>query len=214
MAAAVPAAVAGLQKRSTTSTTKMKKNPKPKYKDPAGNLSDFDKSPPCGNQRKQPPEGIEMPMLAPFIRQNEPQSTRTALPQPPALVFPPGNDYCPLDHTSPHAEPSASICTASAAATDKQDAAAAVAEEDFWCAAAAETVDAEEQSREDDSREDLSQEGVEDLNKAFHDLVGAKTSGLDDLNYSSHDNNNNYFQEIKDKAHFIEYSNAKKVCHS
>ncbi len=135
------------------------------------------------------------------------------MPQPPALVFPHGDDYCPLDRTSPHAEPSASICTAAAAAIDEQDAAAAVDEEDIWCAAAVATVDAEEQSREDESREDLSEEGVEDLNKAFHNLVGAKTSGLDNLNYFSHDNNDNYFQEIKDKARFIKYSKAKKVCH-
>ncbi len=154
-----------------------------------------------------------MPMLDPFIRQNEPQSTRTALPQPPALVFPPGDDYLPLDHTSPHMEPFASICTAAAAAIDEQEAAAAVDEEDIWCVSAARTVDVEEQSREDESREDLSEEGEEDLNKAFHDLVGAKTSGLDDLNYSSHDNNDNYFREIKDKAHFNEYSDVKKVCH-
>jgi hypothetical protein len=196
------------------STTKMKKNPKPKYKDPAGNLSDFDNSPPCSNQRKQPPKGIGMPTLVPFICQNEPQSTRTALPQPPTLVFPPGDNYCPLNHTSPHVEPSASICTAAAAAIDKQDVATAVDEEDIWCTAAAATVVAEEQSREDESREDSSEEGVEDLSKAFHDLVGAKTSGLDNLDYSSHDNDNNYFQEIKDKLHFIEYSNAKKVCQS
>jgi hypothetical protein len=91
--------------------------------------------------------------------------------------------------------------------------AAAVDEEDIWCAATAATVDAEEQPREDESREDLSEEGVKDLNKAFHDLVRAKTSGLDNLNYSFHDNNDNYFQEIKDKARFIEYSDAKKVCH-
>ncbi len=113
--------------------------------------------------------------------------------QPPALVFPPGDDYCPLDHTLLHAEPSASICTAAAAAIDKQDVAAAVDEEDIWCAAAAATVDAEEQSREDESREYLSEEGVEDLNKAFHNLEGAKTSGLEDLDYSSHDNDDDYF---------------------
>ncbi len=74
-------------------------------------------------------------------------------------------------------------------------------------------LDAEEQSREDASREDLSEEGVEDLNKALHDLVGAKTSGLDDLNYSSHDDNDDYFQKMKDKARFIKYCNVKKVCH-
>jgi hypothetical protein len=106
-------------------------------------------------------------------------------------------------------EPSASICTAAAAAIDKQDKANAVNEEDIWCKAAAATIDAEEQTNKDE----LSKEGVEDLNKAFDDLVGVKTSGLDDLDYSSNDNDDNYFQEIKDKARLIEYSDTKKVCH-
>jgi hypothetical protein len=112
----------------------------------------------------------------------------------------------------PHKEPPAFICTAAAAAIDKEDSAAAVHEEDIWCAAAAATV-AEEHSREDFPEEDLSDEGVENLGKAFQDLVGSKTSGLDNLNYSSDDNDDNYFQEIKDKMHFIEYSDVKKVNH-
>ncbi len=111
------------------------------------------------------------------------------MPQPPALFVPPGNDYRPLNHTLPHTEPSASICTAAATAIDEQDKANAVNEEDIWCAAAAATTDGEEQANEDES----SEEGVEDFNKAFDDLVGAKTSGLDNLDYSSNDNDNNYF---------------------
>jgi hypothetical protein len=175
------------------------------YKYPAGNLTDYDNSPPCGNQRKQTPEGVGMPTLVSFIHKNEPRSTRTALPQPPALFVPPGNDYCP-----PHTEPSASIFTvAAAAAIDEQDEANAVDEEDIWCAAAAATIDAEEQANKDES----SKEGVEDLNEAFDDLVGARTSSLDDLDYCSNDNNNDYIQEIKDEAHLIKYSDAKKVCH-
>ncbi len=43
-------------------------------------------------------------------------------------------------------EPSASTWTAAAAAIDKQDEANAVDEEDIWCAAAAATIDAEEQA--------------------------------------------------------------------
>ncbi len=131
------------------------------------------------------------------------------MPQPPALFVPPGNNYCQLDHSSPHTEPSASICTAAAAAIDEQDKTDAVDEEGIWCAAAAATIDAEEQANKDE----LSKEGVEDLNKAFDELVGAKASGLDDLDYSSNDNNDNYFQEIEDKAHLIKYSDTKKVCH-
>jgi hypothetical protein len=106
-------------------------------------------------------------------------------------------------------EPSTSICTAAAAAIDKQDEANAAGEEDIWCAAAVATIDAEEQANKDE----LSEEGVKDLNEAFDDLEGAKTSGLDDLDYSSNHKDNNYFQEIKDEAHLIEYFDAKKVCH-
>ncbi len=131
------------------------------------------------------------------------------MPQPPALFVPPGDDYRPLNHTLPHTEPSASICTAAAAAIDKQDEANAVDEEDIWCTAAAATIDAEEQANEDES----SKEGVEFLNEALDDMVGAKTSGLGNLYYSSNDIDDNYFQEIKDKAHLIKYSDAKKVCH-
>jgi hypothetical protein len=132
--------------------------------------------------------------------------------QPPAKIYTLGNVYRPLDHTLPHKEPPASICTAIAAAIDKKDSAAAVHEEDIWCAAAVATV-AEEHSREDFPGEDSSDEGVENLNKAFQDLVGLKISGLDDLDYSSDDNDNDYFQEIEDEARFIEYSDAKKVNH-
>ncbi len=57
----------------------------------------------------------------------------------------------------------------------------------------------------------MSDEGVENLNKAFQDLVGLKTSGLGDLSYSSDDNDDDYFQEIEDEAHFIKYSGARKV---
>jgi hypothetical protein len=101
---------------------------------------------------------------------------------------------------------------AAAAAIDEENSAAAFHEEDIWCAATAATV-AEEHSREDFPGEDLSDEGVKNLNKAFQDLAGLKTSGLDNLDYSSDDNDDDYFQEIKDEAHFIEYSDAKKVNH-
>jgi hypothetical protein len=67
-------------------------------------------------------------------------------------------------------ELSASIPTAVAAAIDKQDKANGVNEEDIWCAAVAVTIDAEEHANDDE----FSNEGVEDLNKAFDDLVGAQ----------------------------------------
>jgi hypothetical protein len=141
-----------------------------------------------------------------------PRGTRTGLPQPPAKIYTPGDVYRLLNHTSPHEESPASICTAAAAAINKEDSAAAVHEEDIWCTAAAATV-VEEHSREDFPGEDSSDEGVENLDEAFQDLVGSKTSGLDDLDYSSDDDDNDYFQEIKDKARFIEYSDVKKVNH-
>jgi hypothetical protein len=106
-----------------------------------------------------------------------------------------------------HTELSASICTAVAAAVDEQDEANAVDEEEIWCVAAAATIDSGEHAIVDE----FSEEGVEDLNKAFDDLVGAKTTGQDDLDYSSNDNDDDYFQEMKDKACIIEYSNTKKV---
>jgi hypothetical protein len=190
---------------------KTKKKPKPKYNHPAGNLSDFNDSPLCGNQHKQPPEVIGMPTLVPFIRCNEPQSTRIAMPQPSALFVPPhpGNTYRLLEKKMHHRELSASICTAVAAAIDEQDEAKEVDEEEIWCAAAVETIDAEEHG----NKNEFSDEGVEDLNKAFDDLIGAKSTGQDDLNYSDIDDDDDYLQEIKDEARLIEYSNAKKVCH-
>jgi hypothetical protein len=66
------------------------------------------------------------------------------------------------------------MCTAAAAAIDKEDSAAADHKEDIWCAAAVATV-VEEHSREDFPGEYSSDEGVENLDKAFQDLVGSKT---------------------------------------
>jgi len=44
----------------------------------------------------------------------------------------------------------------------------------------------------------------------FNDLIGATTCGLEDLNYSSYDDDDDYHQEI---ARLIEYSDATKVTH-
>jgi hypothetical protein len=147
----------------------------------------------------------------PLSRCNEPRSTRTTTPQPPALFVPrhAGDSYRPLEKISHHTELSASICTAVAAAIDKQDKAKEVDEEEIWCAAAAATIDAEEHGNENE----FSDKGVEDLNKAFDNLIGAKSTGQDDLNYFDIDDDDDYLQEIKDEAHLIEYSDAKKVCH-
>ncbi len=133
------------------------------------------------------------------------------MPQPPTLFVPPhsGDSYRLLEKILHHTELSASIRTAVAAAIDEQDEAKEVNEEEIWCAAAAANIDAEEHGNENE----FSDEGVEDLNKAFDDLIGAKSTGLDDLIYSDIDDDDDYLQEIKDEARLIEYSNAKKVCH-
>ena len=60
--------------------------------------------------RKSPPE--DMPSYVPYSKRNAPRSTRAAAPQPPSLVYlplltqPPDDDCNPLDHNSPHKEPS------------------------------------------------------------------------------------------------------------
>jgi hypothetical protein len=58
------------------------------------------------------------------------------------------------------------------------------AEEDNWCTVATAIID----------------EGGENLADDFNDLVGGKTSGLNELNYSSDDNDSDYHQEIEDEA--------------
>ena len=85
------------------------------------------------------------------------------------------------------------FCTAAAAAFDTE-------EEDNWCAVATTTIDSE---KEDGDFHDGD----------FNNLIGTKTFGLEDLNYSSYDDDNDYHQEIEDEARLIEYSVAKKVTH-
>ena len=187
---------AGTPKKKTTTSAKQKKNNPPE-------LSDIEESP--INQRKAPPEGI-MPSLVPHTRRNTVRSTRNGLPQPPAHVYippvdgndpfestiratvpylPPFDNIQPLDHTSPHKYPPASFVAAAACA-----------------ASPANTL-------EDDDEEE---EGI-NLKGTFNDLVGEDTSGLDDLSYSSAEDNEDYDDNMEKTVHRIEYSDSNRVCH-
>ncbi len=46
----------------------------------------------------------------------------------------------------------------------------------------------------------MSEDGVENLDDAFQELVGLKTSGLDNPDYSDDDADDDYFQEIEDEV--------------
>ena len=176
------------QKKTITSAKQRKSNPPPE-------LSDIEETP--INQRKAPPEDI-MPSLVPHTRRNTVRSTRNPLPQPPAHVYmpeyttritvpnlPPFDDQ-PLDHTSPHKYPPASFVAAAACAASSP----------------ADTL-------QDDAGEE---EGVH-LTGTFNDLVGEDTSGLDDLSYSSAEDDEDYDDNMEKTARQIEYSNCNNALH-
>jgi hypothetical protein len=185
---------AGTPKKKTT--TSAKKNNPPE-------LSDIEETP--INQRKAPPKCIAMPSLVPHTRRNTVRLTRTGLPQPPAHVYippvddndpleptiratvlylPPFDDIQPLHYMSPHKYPPASFVAAAA------------------CAASPNTL-------EDDDEEE---EGVH-LTGTFNDLVGEDTSGLDDLSYSSAEDDEDYDDNMEKTARRIEYSDSNHVHH-
>ncbi len=187
---------AGTPKKKTTTSAKQKMNNPPE-------LSDIEESP--INQCKAPPEGI-VPSLVPHTWQNTVCSTRNGLPQPPAHVYippvdgndpfestiratvpylPPFDDIQPLDHTSPHKYPLASFVAAAACA-----------------ASPANTL-------EDNNEEE---EGI-NLNGTFNDLVGEDTSGLDDLSYSSTEDDKDCDDNMEKTACRIEYSDSNRVRH-
>ena len=91
--------------------------------------------PPPRNQCKQTPDGTGMPLLVHVVCWNQLRATRIALALPPVKIYTPGEDCCPLDHTSPHQEPPVIFCTAAVSAID-------VEEEDNWWAVAMATIDA------------------------------------------------------------------------
>jgi hypothetical protein len=154
-----------------------------------------------------------MPSLVPHTRQNAVWSTRTALPQPPANVYIPPIDVCdplaralppppasieagvyippfdrdcnPIDHTLPHKDPPAFFV------------------ETAW-EAAAEFVE--------ELEDNTSGDGRVNLEDTFDDLVGNKKSGLDDLSYSSDEDNKDYDNNMEEEAHLIENSDVKNVC--
>ena len=145
-----------------------------------------------------------MPSLVPPVR-----LTRNALPQPPANVYipsvdgndplestiqatvpylPPPFDDQPLDHTSPHKYPPASFVAAAACATSPAN------------------------TLEDDDDEEEEEEGV-NLKGTFNYLVGEDTFGLDDLSYSSAEDDEDYADNLEMTAHRIEYSDSNRVRH-
>jgi hypothetical protein len=135
-------------------------------------LSDLEETP--FDQRKAPPE--IMPLLVPHTRRIAVRLTRNALPQPPAHVHippvdgndplestiqagidrPPFDNCNPLNHTSPHNHPPASFVEAAARAASPANA-----------------------------LEDDDEEKCVNLKGMFNDLVEEERSGLDDLSYSS-----------------------------
>ncbi len=157
-------------------------------------LFDLNKTP--FNQRKGPPEDI-MPSLVPHTWRNALRTTRNALPQPPAHVYIPpvdgknplestieDKDCNPLDHTSPHNHPPASFVEVAARAASPADA------------------------PEDNDKE----KGV-NLEDTFNDLVGDERCGLDDLTYSSDEEDVDYDDNMDEEARQIEYFDIMNVRH-
>jgi hypothetical protein len=112
-----------------------------------------------------------------------------AAPQPPTLLYlplltqvPDEEDCNPLDHNSPHKDPSAEFVEKAARAADPSD--------------------AMDDDDDDDEEERISV-------GSFNDLVGVKTSGLDDLGYSSDDDDQDYDDGMDEEARRIEYSDSK-----
>ena len=147
-----------------------------------------------------------MPSLVPHTWQNTVCSTRNSLLQPPAHVYippvdsndpfestiwatipylPPFDNIQPLDHTYPHKYPPASFVAAAACA-----------------ASPANTLEDHNEEEEGNN-----------LKGTFNDLVGEDTSGLDDLSYSSAEDNEDYDDKMEKTAHQIEYSDRNGVRH-
>jgi hypothetical protein len=152
-----------------------------------------------------------MPSLVPHTQRNAVRSTRSALPQSPADIYVPPIDVCgplacasapppasietgvyippfdedcnPIDHTLPHKDPPASFVEAA-------------------CEAAAEFVE----ELEDNTSED----GHVNLEHKFDDLVGNEESDLDDLSYSSNEDDEDYDDDMEEEARLIECSDVKK----
>jgi len=101
------------------------------------------------------------------------------------LLPPIADEDCnPLDHNSPHKDPPAEFVEEAARAADPSD--------------------AMEDDDDDDDEERI-------LGSMLHDLVGGKRSGLDDLGYSSDDDDEDYDDRMEEEACQIEYSDSNKV---
>jgi hypothetical protein len=150
--------------------------------------SDIEESPPI-NQRKPPPEDI-MPSLVPHTRRNAVRSTRNGLPQPPAHVFIGGND--PFDVLPSLPSFDGDIQPLDHTSPHKYPPASFVA-------AAACAASSPANTLEDDEDE------------AFNDLLVGE--GLDDLSYSSAEDDEDYDDNMEKTARQIEYSNRNGVSH-
>ena len=64
------------------------------------------------------------------------------------------------------------------------------------------------EAAEDDDEE----EGI-NLKGTFNDLIGKDTSGLDDLTYSSAEDDDNYDDAMEEEARQIEYSDCNNALH-
>jgi hypothetical protein len=104
----------------------------------------------------------------------------------PAAACPHFDDQ-PLDHTSPHKYPPASFVAAAACAASPSN-----------------TLE--------DNDDDEEEEGVS-LKGTFKVLVGGDTSALDDLSYSSAEDDEDYDDNLEMTARRIEYSNSNRVRH-
>jgi hypothetical protein len=172
--AVVPAAL-GTRKKKTTASASAKQN-----LDLLSNLDDesiFPRNPPLRICHLTSRTASKM-LLA-----------RAAAPQPPTLLYlplltqVPDEDNCnPLDHNSPHKDPSGEFVEKAARAADPSS--------------------AMDDDDDDDEEERISV-------GSFNDLVGAKTSGLDDLGYSSDDDDEDYDDGMDEEARQIEYSDSK-----
>jgi hypothetical protein len=136
--------------------------------------------------RKPPPE--DMPSYVPYLKQNTPRVTRTATRTPPTLLYVPSLPPIADNDCNPldHKSP-------------HKDPPAKFVEK---VAPAADTSNATEDDDEEEER--------------FTDLLGGKTSGLDDLCYSDDDedyDNEDYDDGMDEEALRIEYSDRNDVRH-
>jgi len=140
--------------------------------------------------RKAPPE--DMPSYAPYGKRNTPRSTRAVPRQQPTVLYLPllppiANDDCnPIDHNSPHKDPPAEFVEEAAHVADPSNA------------------------KEDDDDND---EEERILGGTFPGLVVWKRSGLDDLGYSSVDDDEDCDDGMEEEDRRIEYSDSNKVRH-